>query len=75
MHVSEGELKEFITDSGLVAKKEIDAAADEEAKKRGQSLGDILVSRGSITEDALRRIQAYVLGIPFVTLERTPDPD
>jgi len=68
MHVSEGELKEFITDSGLVAKKEIDAAA-KEAKERGQSLGDILVSRGSMTEDALRRIQAYVLGIPFVNLK------
>src|SRR3989338_1749145 len=68
MHVSEGELKEFIIDSGLVAKKEIDDAS-EEAKKRGQSLGDILVSRGSLTEDALRRIQAYVLGIPFVNLK------
>ena len=68
MHVSEGELKEFIIDSGLVAKKEIDAAS-EEAKKREQSLGDILVSRGSLTEDALRRIQAYVLGIPFVNLK------
>ncbi|MFZ2500834.1 MAG: GspE/PulE family protein [Minisyncoccia bacterium] len=68
MHVSEGELKEFIIDSGLVAKKEIDDAAIE-AKKRKQSLGDILVSRGSLTEDALRRIQAYVLGIPFVSLK------
>lgn len=68
MHVSASELKEFILDSGLVAKKEIDAAA-EEAKKSGQSLGDLLVSRGSITEDALRRIQAYVLGIPFVNLK------
>ena len=68
MHVLDGELKEFIIDSGLVAKKEIDAA-DEEAKARGQSLGDILVSRGSLTEDALRRIQAYVLGIPFVNLK------
>ncbi|MCR4333415.1 MAG: GspE/PulE family protein [Patescibacteria group bacterium] len=68
MHVSEGELKEFIIDSGLVAKKEIDAAA-EEAKQKGQSLGDILVSRGALTEDALRRIQAYVLGIPFVNLK------
>ncbi len=73
MHVSEGELKEFIIDSGLVAKKEIDAA-DEEAKKRGQPLGDILVSRGSITDDALRRIQAYVLGIPFVNLKEYPIP-
>ncbi len=68
MHVSEGELKEFITDSGLVAKKEIDAAA-KEAKEKGQSLGDLLVSRGSLSEDALRRIQAYVLGIPFVNLK------
>ena len=68
MHVSEGELKEFIIDSGLVPRKDIDAAAVE-AEKRGQSLGDILVSRGSLTEDALRRIQAYVLGIPFVNLK------
>ncbi len=68
MHVSEGELKEFIIDSGLVAKKEIDDAAAE-AQKLGQPLGDTLVSRGSLTEDALRRIQAYVLGIPFINLK------
>ena len=68
MHVSEGELKEFITDSGLVSKKDVDAAA-EEAKAKGVSVGDILVSKGSLTEDALRRIQAYVLGIPFVDLK------
>lgn len=68
MHVSEAELKEFIIDSGLVAKKDIDSA-EIEAKEREQSLGDILVSRGSLTEDALRRIQAYVLGIPFVNLK------
>ncbi len=68
MHVSDGELKEFIIDSGLVAKKDIDAA-EKEAKERGKLLSDILVSRGSLTEDALRRIQAYVLGIPFVNLK------
>ena len=68
MHVSEGELKEFIIDSGLVAKKDIDAAS-KEAKAKGQSLGAVLVSRGSLSEDALRRIQAYVLGIPFVNLK------
>src|SRR3990167_6658600 len=68
MHVSEAELKEFILDSGLVAKKDIDAAA-KEAAERSQSLGDILVSRGLINEDALRRILAYVVGIPFVNLK------
>ena len=68
MHVSESEIKEFILDSGLVAKKDLDAAA-QEAKERSQPLGSILVSRGALTEDALRRIQAYVLGIPFVNLK------
>lgn len=68
MHVSESELKEFIIDSGLVAKKDIDAAALV-AQERNQPLGDILVSQGSLTEDALRRIQAYVLGVPFVNLK------
>ncbi len=68
MHVSDGELKEFIIDSGLVSKKDLDAST-EEALAKGQSLGDILVSRGLLSEDALRRIQAYVLGIPFVNLK------
>ena len=68
MHVSDAELKEFVLDSGLVAKKEIDVAA-EEARAHGKLLGDVLVSRGALTEDALRRIQAYVLGIPFVNLK------
>lgn len=68
MHVSEPELKEFITDSGLVAKKDVDAAAAE-AGEKGVSIGDILVSKGALTDDSLRRIQAYVLGIPFVSLK------
>jgi len=68
MQVSERELKEFIIDSGLVARKEVDAA-QEEAKARKQSVGDVLVSQGALSEDALRRIKAYVLGIPFVNLK------
>lgn len=73
MQVSEGELKEFIVDSGLVAKKDIDDAA-KEARERKMSLGDVLVSRGSISDDTLRRIQAYVLGIPFVNLKEHKIP-
>lgn len=68
MKVSEKELKEFILDSGLVSRKDVEAA-DEVAKEKKQSLGDILVSQGAINEDALRRIKAYVLGIPFVNLK------
>jgi type IV pilus assembly protein PilB len=68
MQVSESELKAFILDSGLVARKEVEAA-ETEGKERKQSLGDILVSQGALTSDALRRIKAYVLGIPFVNLK------
>src|SRR3989344_5491169 len=73
MHVSESELKDFIVDSGLVSRKDIDAALVE-AKKRGLPLGDVLVGSGALTEDALRRIQAYVLGIPFVSLKEHKIP-
>lgn len=68
MHVSESELKTFILDSGLVSRTDVETAA-KEAEERKQSIGDILVSRGSLSPDALRRIKAYVLGIPFVNLK------
>lgn len=68
MQVSESELKEFILDSGLVSRKDVDAA-EEEAKRREQSIGDVLIGQGLLTSDSLRRIKAYVLGIPFVNLK------
>ncbi|MBL1434176.1 type II/IV secretion system protein [Candidatus Wolfebacteria bacterium] len=75
MKIDEHQLHEFIADSGLVSKKDVDAAATE-AKKTGKSLGDILVSGGKIEENDLRRISAYVLGIPFVNLkDKKIDPE
>ncbi|MCI0597512.1 GspE/PulE family protein [Candidatus Parcubacteria bacterium] len=73
MKVSENELKEFILDSGLVARKDVEAA-EASAKERGQSIGDILLSEGMLTTDALRRIKGYVLGIPFVSLKERKVP-
>ncbi|MDP2157888.1 MAG: GspE/PulE family protein, partial [Nitrospirota bacterium] len=68
MHVSETELKEFILDSGLVSRKDVDLA-EIEAKQKKQSIGDVLMAQGLLTNDSLRRIKAYVLGIPFVNLK------
>ncbi len=68
MQVSERDLKTFILDSGLVSRPEVEKA-DATAKERKQSLGDVLVSDGTLSSDALRRIKAYVLGIPFVNLK------
>jgi len=68
MNTSEKQLKDFILDSGLVPRADVEAA-ESEAEKTGKSIGSILISKGKITEDDLRRMRAYVLGIPFVDLK------
>ena len=67
MQIKEDQLKKFIIESGLVAKADI-ALADKTAKEKDQSIGDVLVSFGKITDIDLKRMQAYVLGIPFISL-------
>ena len=67
MYISDTHLKSFLADAGLVSAKDFDAA-DKEAKGSGKPVGDILISKGSIGEDELRRTYAYILGIPFVSL-------
>jgi type IV pilus assembly protein PilB len=73
MHIEEGQLKSFILDSGLVSKTDV-ASAEKDAASRGSSVGEMLVNRGLLSEDDLRRIQAYVLGIPFVSLKSEKIP-
>lgn len=68
MYIEEKQLKAFLLDSDLVSKAEIDAA-EKEAKKRKSSVGEVLVNNGKISEDDFRRVEAYVLGIPFVNLK------
>lgn len=68
MYINEKQLKEFILDSGLVTRADFDAS-EKEAGKKEVSIGEILVNKGKLNEDDLRRIQAYVLGIPFVDLK------
>ncbi|MEK7182158.1 MAG: GspE/PulE family protein [Patescibacteria group bacterium] len=68
MHIEEEKLKEFILDSGLISKKDL-VEAQKEGVKRGISTGDILVNKGLLHEDDLRRIHAHILGIPFVSLK------
>lgn len=61
-------LKDFILDSGLVSQKELETA-EEEAKKKGEELGDFLVSGGKITEADYNLIKGHILGIPVVNLK------
>lgn len=68
MHIDDSKLESFIIDSGLVSPKDIDLAKSE-AREKTTSVGKILVNKGILTENDLRRMQAYILGIPFVDLK------
>src|SRR3989344_110712 len=68
MFIEEKQLREFIADSGLVSKADLDATTSE-ADQKNLSLGTVLVTSGKITDDDLRKVQAYILGIPFVDLK------
>ena len=69
MKVETKKLKLFLLDSGLISSKDI-TEAEKKVKKTGEDLGDVLVSGGKISEDDLRRLEAYIVGIPFVGLEK-----
>lgn len=55
-------------DSGLVTRKDIDDA-EKIADSKKVTLSEALVSSGAMSSDDLRRVESYVLGIPFVALK------
>ncbi len=67
MRVQEDQLKKFILDSGLISKSDI-SDAEKKAEEKKQDIGSILVSEGKLSPSNLKRMQAYVLGIPFMSL-------
>jgi type IV pilus assembly protein PilB len=68
MHVEDSQIKDFIIDAGLISKSEAEDA-EKEAKSKKKPISHILVSKGKFSDDDLRRIQAYILGIPFINLK------
>ncbi len=68
VYIEEKQLREFIKDSGLVSRVDLELA-EKEASEKKQSVGAILVQKGKVTEDDLRKMQAYLLGIPSVDLK------
>ena len=68
MRIEQKQLKEFILDSGLVSRADLERA-QEEATATKADIGAVLVGKGLITDDEMRRLEAYVLGVPFVELK------
>ncbi|MCA9354795.1 MAG: type II/IV secretion system protein [Candidatus Kaiserbacteria bacterium] len=68
MRIQDEQLKRFILDAGLITKSDL-SAAEKIAKEEERTLSEALIAHGHMTEDDMRRIEAYVLGIPFVSLK------
>jgi type IV pilus assembly protein PilB len=68
MRIKDEQLKRFILDAGLITKSAI-AESEKVAKEEGRTLSEAMMAQGVMSEDDLRRVEAYVLGIPFVSLK------
>jgi len=68
MRIQDDQLKRFVTDASLVPKKDL-SAAQKVAKEEKRTLAEALIAGGYMTEDDMRRVESYVLGIPFVSLK------
>jgi len=69
MRVEPQQLKAFLMDAGLVTEEQFEKAF-KKAEKTKQKVGDVLVSEGLITQEEFIKLEAYILGIPFVNLEK-----
>jgi len=73
MRVEDSQLRAFILDTGLVDKKKL-SQAEIQATKTKQSLAFVLIKEKIITKEQLNKLKAYILGIPFVNLEKETIP-
>ncbi len=69
MIVEQKRLKAFLEDLNLIEKKEIENAW-QESKKQNKLFEDFLISKELIQEEEIIKLKAYILGIPFVNLEK-----
>ena len=68
MRIADDQLKRFVLDSSLVSKTDI-SVAEKVVKDENRTLGEALIAGGYMTEDDMRRVESYILGIPFVSLK------
>lgn len=68
MKVELQKLKKFILEAGLIDEKKFQEAIDESIKSK-KEISEVLVAEGLIPEKELIKIEAYLLGVPFINLD------
>jgi len=69
MRIENKQLKDFVADADLVKSEELEKAF-QEAQESKKQLGDVLLEKKLIEEIQLRKLYAYILGVPFVDLKK-----
>ncbi len=68
MQLQNDRLRTFLLDSGLVKEEDL-VKALKEAEERKIPLRDVLIASQKITEEGIRRVEAYAQNIPFISLK------
>ena len=69
MRVESQQLKAFLLDAKLVTEEQFEKALDK-AEQSKQRVEDVLVADGLVPREEMTKMEAYILGIPFVNLEK-----
>lgn len=69
MIVEEEQLKAFMIDAGILTPEKFEEC-QKKAKDQGISLEEVLVLEKIISKEDLNKLKGYILGIPFVNLEK-----
>lgn len=69
MNIEPERLKKFLLDAQLIVEKDFDVAI-KKAQQAGTSVSDVLVKQGLIEREKLTKFEAYLLGVPFVNIEK-----
>ncbi|MFA5777037.1 MAG: ATPase, T2SS/T4P/T4SS family [Parcubacteria group bacterium] len=69
MRIGNERLKDFILDANIVDKNKL-SEAYEEAAREGKQLGNFLLEKNLVSDMELRKLYAYILGIPYVDLKK-----
>ena len=69
MRVQEKKLKSFILDAGILTEEQLKKVA-KQAGNESKDLKQKLIESGVMSEIELKKLEAYILGFPFVDLEK-----
>ncbi|MFZ4500060.1 MAG: GspE/PulE family protein [Minisyncoccia bacterium] len=74
MVIDQAKLRNLVLDANIASLGDIEAY--DRRKNTAQSLSDFLLTEGKVKESEIKRLEAYVLGIPFIGLTKERlDPD